>query len=459
MKLKSLLAVIAALSAGGVFAQSAELFSYAFPGGDSGLRLAWRTDSTDQWKAFGYDFVRSDFGPWGSYKKMFSPKLFVNGSDGRWTAVWSATPDGSVTAITSTADFAKWEPQRYFASRADLPRDMYASVALRPDSATVEGRRVGGYVQTVDRGIVDRIEAYLDSRRSREALYGEQAKDDAERFGGLGRVNVSVRPRPADAKPISDKLIGIFFEDINYGADGGLYAELVQNRDFEYLPSDRGGDAAWNALTAWSSGGKGSLAIDTVAPLHANNPHYAAVKSADGGFYVRNEGFDGIPVAKGKTYRFSVKGRVRVPSSVEVRLVADGGKVLASKRIAMKSGKWASYKADLKPSATEASARLELLFAPGADVDIDMVSLFPAETFKGRENGLRKDLAETLAAIRPRFVRFPGGCVAHGDGIENIYDWKGSVGPWRRASLCAIYGATIRRADSVTTSISFSARI
>ena len=77
------------------------------------------------------DFVRSDFGPWGSYKKMFSPKLFVNGSDGRWTAVWSATPDGSVTAITSTADFAKWEPQRYFASRADLPRDMYASVALR----------------------------------------------------------------------------------------------------------------------------------------------------------------------------------------------------------------------------------------------------------------------------------------------------------------------------------------
>ena len=97
MKLKSLLAVIAALSVGGVFAQSAELFSYAFPGGDSGLRLAWRMDSTDQWKAFGYDFVRSDFGPWGSYKKMFSPKLFVNGSDGRWTAVWSATPDGSVT--------------------------------------------------------------------------------------------------------------------------------------------------------------------------------------------------------------------------------------------------------------------------------------------------------------------------------------------------------------------------
>ncbi len=429
MKLKSLLAVIAALSAGGVFAQSAELFSYAFPGGDSGLRLAWRTDSTDQWKAFGYDFVRSDFGPWGSYKKMFSPKLFVNGSDGRWTAVWSATPDGSVTALTSTADFAKWEPQRYFASRADLPRDMYAAVALRPDSATVEGRRVGGYVQTVDRGLVDRLEAYLDSRRSRELLYGEQAKDDAERFGALGRVNVCVRPRPADAKPISDKLIGIFFEDINYGADGGLYAELVQNRDFEYLPSDRGGDAAWNALTAWSSSGKGSLAIDTVAPLHPNNPHYAAVKSAEGGFYVRNEGFDGIPVAKGKTYRFSVKGRVRVPTSVEVRLVADGGKVLASKRIAMKSGKWASYKADLKPSATEASARLELLFAPGTDADIDMVSLFPAETFKGRENGLRKDLAETLAAIRPRFVRFPGGCVAHGDGIENIYDWKGSVGP------------------------------
>lgn len=118
------------------------------------MRLAWRTDSTDQWKAFGYDFVRSDFGPWGSYKKMFSPKLFVNGSDGRWTAVWSATPDGSVTALTSTADFAKWEPQRYFASRADLPRDMYASVALRLDSATVEGRRVGGYVQTSTEGLL-----------------------------------------------------------------------------------------------------------------------------------------------------------------------------------------------------------------------------------------------------------------------------------------------------------------
>lgn len=427
MKPTSILIAFAA-SACALSAQPAELLSYAFPDGDSGLRLAWRSDSADTWKAFGHDFVRSDFGPWGSHKKMFSPRLFVDGSSGLWTAVWAATPDGSVTALTSTADFAVWAPQRYFASGADLPRHMYAAVPPRPDSATVEGRRVGGYVNTVDGAFVDSLAAFVARRRLRDSLFAEQAADDAARFAGLAAVEVAVKPRPDESKAISDKLIGIFFEDINYGADGGLYAELMQNRDFEYAPSDRGGDPAWNPTTAWSAGGDGSFTVDTVAPLHHNNPHYAAVR-ATGPFTLSNSGYEGIPVEKGAVYRFSMQARAKAPAAIGVRLLGKDGRVLASGRIVLRGDSWTRYTARLKASSADPSARLELCFGPGAEADVDMVSLFPADTFKGRDNGLRKDLAETLAAIKPRFVRFPGGCVAHGDGIDNIYDWKGSVGP------------------------------
>ena len=418
-----------------------EMLNYSMPGGDSGLRLAWRPDSTSQWQPLGYDFVKNDFGPWGSHKKMYAPRLFVNASDSLWTAVWKATPEGDVFALSTTDDFRVWSPQRYFASELDLPRDMRPLNPLRADSATVDGVRVGGYVQHVSRGFIDRLASFVASRAGRAALHAERAADDSLRFAGLDTVRMTLVPRPAEEKKISDKLIGIFFEDINYAADGGLYAELIQNRDFEYDPSDRRGDNNWNATTAWSTEGDGVFEIRTDDPIHYNNPHYASVRG-NGKFALINSGFDFIPLRKGESYDFSMKARVpEKPLVVDVQLVDAVGNIVSSKKIKIRSKEWTDYSVSLKAKANVDDSRLRIVFAPGSEADLDMVSLFPARTFKGRRNGLRDDLARTLADMRPRFVRFPGGCVAHGDGIDNIYDWKGSIGPLEaRKALRNLWG-------------------
>lgn len=430
MKFKLFLTcILAACTSSIASAADVEMLSYAFPDGNSGLRVAWRVDSAAAWTPLDYDFVKNDFGPWGSHKKMYSPRLFFEKNNQEWVATWVATVDGDVVAMTTSPDLQKWSPQTYYASALDLPRYMVAATKLTPDSADVEGKRVGGYVQPVSIELIDRLTEFVASRRALDALYVEQAKDDATRFAGLATPRLTVAPRPAEAKPISDKLIGIFFEDINYGADGGLYAELIQNRDFEYVPSDRNGDKKWNSTTAWSTVGEGSFDIKTDDPIHPNNPHYAAVASRSADFALVNDGFDRIPVKKGESYKFSMKARSVIPVTVNVSLLGENGKILARKSIKVNGNRWNDYKVSLKPSVTDAKARLSLSLAAGGSADFDMVSLFPAKTFKGRENGLRADLAETLADLHPRFVRFPGGCVAHGDGIDNIYDWKGSIGP------------------------------
>jgi alpha-L-arabinofuranosidase len=216
--------------------------------------------------------------------------------------------------------------------------------------------------------------------------------------------------------------VGIFFEDISYAADGGLYAELVQNRDFEYNNRDRGG---WEATTAWHSNAPIRIASDH--PLSKNNPHHAIV-TADS---LWNEGWDGIAVETGKQYDFSmfVKGK----KSFVVQLLAADGTVIAKAKLKNKADDWTLITTALKAKQSEPKARLLLLPQGKEEARIDMVSLFPQETFMGRKNGLRKDLAETIARLKPKFVRFPGGCMSHGQGLDNIYHWQHTVGPlWDR---------------------------
>ncbi len=417
--------VAAALGVSAAGAQSVEVFNYSEAGGESGLRLAWRADSTDSWHPLNYDFVKNDFGPWGSHKKMYSPRLIADAATGRWAATWYATADSSVTALATSADLRSWSPQQYYASALDLPRDLHPSVLPIADSAMIGDRMYAGYRQSMSKALVDSLQAFVEHRRALDALYGETAAGDAERFACLGTVKVRLAPTGAPARPISDMLIGIFFEDINYGADGGLYAELVQNRDFEYSNADRHN---WKATTAWHTDGEGTLTIDTATPLHPANPHYACI-DAKGRFTVSNTGYDSIAVVGGESYRFSIAVSAPRPTGFDVCLVSNTGKLLAKKTMKVKGDGWQRYTAVLKAGASASNARLELRFAPGTRLDIDMVSLFPEKTFKGRENGLRADLAQHLADLKPRFVRFPGGCVAHGNGIDNIYDWKGSIGP------------------------------
>ena len=252
---------------------------------------------------------------------------------------------------------------------------------------------------------------------------------------------------PAGGKAISDELIGIFFEDISSAADGGLYAELIQNGSFEFNLTERDG---WGAGTAWHTIRPGhSLGYSEVrmdAPIHPNNPTYMRLNiertkefydyKGWKGFGLQNQGFDGISVKAGAKYDFSVflrnvKGEAK---QVRIALVEPQGwgkdpKLLAEETITADANTWKKYEATLTASETVKNAALQILVLQNGAIDIDMISLMPKDTYKG--HGLRKDLAEALAALHPKFMRFPGGCVVHGggDGFWNTYRWKTTVGP------------------------------
>jgi alpha-L-arabinofuranosidase len=246
-------------------------------------------------------------------------------------------------------------------------------------------------------------------------------------------------------KPISPDLFGIFFEDLNYAADGGLYAELVQNRSFEY---DAAEQISWSAITSWSysarDGGRGSLSIETAVPVHPNNPHYAVVEAHEpgGGVGLVNGGFDGIPVRAGESFDFSVfarqlftrerwgnDGRLGEPARLELRLETKDRALLGETSVAVSGRDWQRVTATIVATNSAAAAQLAVLLHTKGAVALDEISLFPHETFRHRPNGLRVDLAQAIADLHPKFMRFPGGCLVHGFGTGNFYRWKDSVGP------------------------------
>lgn len=239
----------------------------------------------------------------------------------------------------------------------------------------------------------------------------------------------------APGTPISRDLWGVFFEDINYSADGGLYGELLQNRSFDYDESDQAG---WHALTGWraypqeAGTSTAAVSIETAHPLDSRSPRYAVLNgsASPGGAALVNEGFDGISVMPGDSYRFSVFARALrpAPASLRVELIDEDSGVRASAEIEIGVMQWARYERLLTADRAHRACRLRVSVEAPAAVAVDFVSLFPAATYGGRRNGLRRDLAETIAALRPRFVRFPGGCVAHGLGLDNLYRWKDTIG-------------------------------
>lgn len=245
-------------------------------------------------------------------------------------------------------------------------------------------------------------------------------------------TNLTVRAGER-GKPISTDLVGIFFEDLSYAADGGLYAELVQNRSFEYSEADLRG---WHPLTSWElverNGGRGTLITDSGSPLHPNNPRYAVLGVAEAGEVgLKNSGFDGIPVKAGERYRFSVFARqLAYPGGpLTVRLESKTGELLGEAKLPAIGGTWKSYGATITATASAEDANLVLLAGHRGRTALDMISLFPEKTFKNRPNGLRADLAQSIADLKPKFMRFPGGCLVHGDGLDNIYHWKNTIGP------------------------------
>lgn len=233
-------------------------------------------------------------------------------------------------------------------------------------------------------------------------------------------------------------LYGLFFEDINHAADGGLYAELVQNRSFEFDKIDK---EDYHSFTAWEKSEDAAWEICTKNPLHAENVHYVRVQAKKDSF-IRNLGFNsGIFVEAGRNYDFSVWARMTEKNNAAevkfvVSVIEEDGTVcaLADCPVTITTEAWTKYELMLTAVKTTTAGRLQITFAEECTVDMDMVSLFPQDTFLGKKGGLRRDIAEALQEMKPKFMRFPGGCLTHDGNLNDkarnsMYRWRRTLGP------------------------------
>ena len=259
--------------------------------------------------------------------------------------------------------------------------------------------------------------------------------------------------------PVAKSLYGLFFEEINHAGDGGLYAELIQNRSFdETLPVEgctvhgdqcvapnspqyltgrpKNWSVPWKFSSphpAWSleNPGSASLSIETERALNASNTTYLRMAASAEGARLLNEGYWGISVKAGESYdlSFFARRQGQAVKAVRVGLIDPAGKVLASQEIALTAGNWKQYSCTFTASGSDPKARFFLQTLSAGTLDLDVVSLFPRKTFKDRPNGCREDLAQLLADLKPAFLRFPGGCVVEGATMENRWQWKKTIGP------------------------------
>jgi alpha-L-arabinofuranosidase len=442
---------------------SVYLFAYSTlkNNGKNGLHFAWSTDQKN-WFSIGpeFSFLKSDFGSWGPTGKSMSEPFLVRDNAGVFHCFWSVKDN--VFAHSESKDLVNWGRQNYIQGmknfvgksqdksviqnvQVSLKEGQYvvhfsesgknyysttkdfknyspsvldangSSLKLR-NEINLQGEVLQGTLFKVDWNLVENMTRNMESVKFRDRRDNTSPKSDSLLFVGLKPVKAAIKIDGKQSKKISNMLTGVFFEDINYAADGGLYGELIQNRDFEYALHDKKErDEKWNATMAWS----GDFKIAKENPIHVNNPNYAVISKGS----ISNSGFDGIAVKANEKYDFTVfaKGTKAV-----VRLKSASGETLAEATFTP-STSWKKYSAVLKVSKTVNDAHLEI--STSGETAVDMVSLFPQKTFKGRKNGLRLDLADAIADMHPKFVRFPGGCVAHGDGLHNIYKWKNTIGP------------------------------
>ena len=461
-----------------------QIFVYS-PAADQGLHLAYLTDD-DRWVDVG-QLCASDFGPWGSEKKMYRP-FVMKANDGTWRALWSVNTRSPQFAVAYSEDLVTWRPQDYpimkekgikdvaayqmddgsfdiYLKTAKGKRYVHADKDFRTfeedsleataddilwqrDTATINGKLVEGndfeipaihlnYIRAWHKALAEENRENSRLLPHNEAELQAYLKEKNVELAAGNEVSAQLQIKAQKSHRISDKLIGIFFEDISRAADGGLCAELLQNGDFEYNGERKG----WNAITAWqglnlqvgsSSASSSETSTSVVSSENAvsqNNPHYAILGETP----IYNIGWEGITV-KRAAYDVSLYARCMdgKKKQLTVALVDAENQIVAQAKLKVQGGEWNEYKTQLVISDKyKGKLGKDIRFAvipKGKDrVAVDMLSLMPQDTYKG--HGLRKDLAEVIADLKPRFVRFPGGCMLHGQGLENIYHWKESVGP------------------------------
>lgn len=484
-----------------------QIFLYS-PEPKQGLHLAYLTDD-DRWVDVG-QLCGSDFGPWGAEKKMFNPSV-VKAKDGTWRALWGVNKTSPQFAVAYSEDLVTWRPQDYpIVAEKDVREpvayqmedgsfDIYLKtikgkryvkasndfrtfkedsleanadeILWEKDVVTIGGKAYQGDEFEVPLVHLNYIRDWFaalaeDNRLNNRSLpksykqLMDYVAEDQERLAAKneqidaymnkeGIVEAQLQVNGSKTKRISDRLIGIFFEDISRAADGGLYSEMLQNGDFEYRKDE--GKRQWNATTAWQG-----VEVQTENGISKNNPHYAVV----GATPIYNIGWDGIAIKRGAAvegkdgkhqnafydvsfYARNIDGKSK---QLTIALVDKANMPIAQAKVKVVGSEWAEYKAQLEVTDkykgqlvddqlvdgkvnTGKDIRFAILPKGDGKMAIDLVSLKPRDTYKG--HGLRKDLAETIAALQPKFVRFPGGCMLHGQGLDNIYHWKESVGPMK----------------------------
>ncbi|MBA0883890.1 alpha-L-arabinofuranosidase [Flavobacterium sp. BBQ-18] len=452
---------------------SVYLFAYTKNEGKraNGLMFAWSPDGK-KWHTIGneYKYLKSDY----SHDKTIIQPFLLRDEQGIWHCFWTLNEKEGLLAHAASEDLAKWKRQSYIKMLSDdnclsieavkkgdgynltwggklsgkekiysvTTRDFKGFSEVKEVSSRVNtnlrttininGENATGTVHKVKWNVVDGLLKTQQMAAYKGMLKGESTKDDSNRFAYLKPIEAKVNLNSAESKSISDMLIGIFFEDLNYAADGGLYAELIQNRDFEYKASDKEiKENDWNSRKAWELKGNGaSWVVDSLSPLHPNNKHYGKLKLEEADAALVNEGFSGISLRAGEKYDFSLFGKILEGKGgiISIRLVDKLGRVCAENTIKCTSASWKKQEIVLNVNQTIADAKLEICPLFKGTLAVDMISLFPQKTFKGHKNGLRADLAQTVADLKPKFMRFPGGCLSHGDGLSNMYRWKNTIG-------------------------------
>lgn len=448
-----------------------QVFIYS-PAENQGLHLAYLTDN-EHWVDVG-QLCASDFGPWGSEKKMYRP-FVMKANDGTWRALWSVNSRSPQFAVAYSEDLVTWRPQDYpimkekgitdvaayqmddgtfdiYLKTAKGKRYVHADRNFRTfeedsleaaaddilwqrDTATINGKLVEGndfeipaihlnYIRAWHKALAEENRENSRLLPHNEAELQAYLKEKNVELAAGNEVSAQLQIKAQKSHRISDKLIGIFFEDISRAADGGLCAELLQNGDFEYNGERKG----WNAITAWQ-GLTSTSVVSSENGVSQNNPHYAILGETP----IYNIGWEGITV-KRAIYDVSLYARCMdgKKKQLTMALVDAEDQIVAQAKLKVQGGEWNEYKTQLVISDKykgELGKDIRFAVIPkGKDrVAVDMLSLMPQDTYKG--HGLRKDLAEVIADLKPRFVRFPGGCMLHGQGLENIYHWKESVGP------------------------------
>ena len=224
---------------------------------------------------------------------------------------------------------------------------------------------------------------------------------------------------------VAPTMWGVFFEDINFGADGGLYAELVKNRSFEFP----------TPLMGWKENRvnyqKGRILIVNKSD-NSSNTRFAriTINNPEGNYSMSNEGFRGIGFHKEKQYDFSIMARTEKPTNIKIKvqLLNYAGKEIGNTMIENFSDDWKKYSSSITTTDTAQKGKLNLIFEGSGVIEIDIVSLFPHDTWKNRPGGLRNDLVQKIADLKPGFIRFPGGCIVEGKDLTNRYQWKTTIG-------------------------------